>query len=341
MHYALTRKETPCPVCRSEAAHLLYNVTSEQAAQHFVLREVEPERFARLRQHIEALWKQSECDVVRCDNCEFCYSSPYVAGDMQFYELAYHRKSYPSWKWEHQLTYNALRTSGASRFRILEVGAGDGAFVRRIAPGLTAKENVTCTEFSTFGLDRIRAYGISCVAEDVRELSSKDLYGAFDVVCMFQVLEHMDRLDALFERIAWLAKRNASLFVSVPNPVRIEFTELNGGCLDMPPNHVGRWNRKCFEVLGERFGWSLAQHEIETSEGFISKAKNFSLYRYLLRRQQAPSLANRIEQIRSYRMRRLMQIMGVCLAAVSGLPSWLALRSDELGSSQWVHLKRS
>jgi SAM-dependent methyltransferase len=253
--------------------------------------------------------------------------------------LAYGGKGYRSWEWEHQLTYEALQAI-APGFRLLEIGAGEGAFVRRITPALTPKERVLCTEYSTLGLERIQAYGVQCLAKDVRDSEFGGYEGAFDVICMFQVLEHMDRLDELFARLALLAKPNASCFIAVPNPKRIEFSELHEGLLDMPPNHVGRWNRNCFELMGRRFGWKVERHEIETSEGFLSKVKNYSIYRYLLSRQRPQSLANRIERIRSRSFRRLIQVLGVCISVVSGIPSWPGLWPNSLGSSQWIHLRR-
>ncbi len=83
--YQLTPVEACCPVCTNEHNLLLYSVEAEQSAQHYVLRETAPERHDALRAHIEALWQQPTCDVVRCTACGFCFARPYVAGDERFY----------------------------------------------------------------------------------------------------------------------------------------------------------------------------------------------------------------------------------------------------------------
>lgn len=99
-----------CPICCTRDAHLLWHVSSRNwAAQHFVLQEKYPDRFADLVLHLEKLWGQSTCEVVQCNHCGFCYSYPYVAGDKRPHTLAYVRSGYPKWKWEFQMTYNVLR----------------------------------------------------------------------------------------------------------------------------------------------------------------------------------------------------------------------------------------
>src|SRR5687768_12175285 len=102
--YTLQPKKIDCPSCSSFNGLVLYTVDSEQAAQHFVLNEVDLDRHRRLRGHIEALWAQSMCDIVRCTGCGFCFADPFVAGDARFYDLAYQRSSYPQWKWEYERT---------------------------------------------------------------------------------------------------------------------------------------------------------------------------------------------------------------------------------------------
>ena len=126
--------QATCPVCRSEAARLLWAVTSSQAAQHFVLKERDAARYSELVSHIEGLWSGTRCEVVRCDVCGFCHSQPFIAGDARFYQLAYGEQTgYPKSKWEFQVTCDALAGCDHSHHTLLEIGAGDGAFIRAIA----------------------------------------------------------------------------------------------------------------------------------------------------------------------------------------------------------------
>ena len=336
--YKKIPKTIKCPICCANDACVLWRVSSRQAAQHFVLHEKYPERFSELVSHIEVLWGKRTCEIVRCNKCGFCYSSPYIAGDMRFYNLAYDRSGYPSWKWEFQLTYDVLRMFLKPEFTLLEIGAGDGAFVKRIAEEILPKENIFCTEFSEYGRHQIENLGLKCFSKDIRELQSVEFEGSFDVVCMFQVLEHMDRLDVLFQKLNWIMQKGGSLFIAVPNQRRIEFNELNGALLDMPPNHIGRWNEECFQEIGKQNGFHIEGYQVERSS-FSARVKQFITYRYLWKSQQSGSFENYVQRIKNRSLLRTFQMIGVAVNLIMATPAFTRNGFRE-GNSQWVHLTR-
>ena len=333
--YSLLPKEAKCPVCSTNKAHHLWSVTSKEAAQHFVLAEKYPERFSDLVSHIEVLWGKNTCEVVRCDNCAFCYSHPYIAGDAKFYDLAYIYSTYPSWKWEFQQTYDVLSKHSNSNIKFMEIGAGDGAFVKRVAENIVPKENIFCTEFSVYGREQIEKFGVKCMPVDFRTLSSPELMKNFDAVCMFQVLEHLDNLEPLFQKLNWLMKSGGSLFIAVPNGNRIEFNELNGALLDMPPNHIGRWNKKCFEIIGKQNGFRVEDYKMEEDD-FVAGVKEFAFYRLLRRSQKSGSFENRLFTIKNKSVFKLMKMMAFAVNLVLAIPVFTK-KESRLGSSQWVH----
>jgi SAM-dependent methyltransferase len=334
--YKQTPQKAKCPICCTDAAHLLWDVDSKKAAQHFILKEKSPNRSADLSLHIGNLWGQNTCEIVQCDRCGFCFSNPYVAGDERFYSLAYVRSSYPKWKWEFQVTYDVLSKKLCSNAKLIEIGAGDGAFIKRIMENILPKENILCTEFSEYGRNQIEKFGVSCLSEDVRYLSSAELEGSTDVICMFQVLEHMDKLDVLFQKLNWLLKRKGSLFIAVPNQNRIEFNELNGALLDMPPNHIGRWNKRCFEEIGRRYGFYIEDYKIE-NYSFASMANQFVKYRFLRNSQRSGTFSNKIQKIRNRYLLKMVQVIGFMINFIAALPV-LTKMNSKLGNSQWVHL---
>ena len=341
MHYDLTPVEARCPACHAERAERLYRVDAAQAAQHYVLREADPDRHAALRAHIAALWGQPTCDVVRCRACGFGFASPYVAGDARFYTLAYERTGYPVWKWEFARTLRALGEADLPPdVSLLEVGAGDGAFLRRVVPGRVAPERALATEFSDYGRRAIEALGVRAVAADVRDLEPASAGAPFDVICLFQVLEHLDRLDALMAHLNTLAAPDGRLFVGVPSAPRVAFNEHNGSLLDMPPNHVGRWTRAAFEALGARHGWRVEAAEVEP-EGRASRLRELVTYRYMRRRQDAASLANRVERLPRSAARRGLQAAVAAVYGLGAIPAAVRLARDPgLGVVLWVALRR-
>ena len=340
--YRMEPSTARCPACHATQSVVLYTVRAEEAAQHYVRRETDPDRHDALRAHIGVLWGAEAADVMRCTACGFGFAHPYVAGDESFYTLAYERTSYPDWKWEYEQTLGVLRSLQAGFDEppaLLEVGAGDGAFVKRVAPSLTPKERVVCTEYSAYGRREIERYGIECLDRDVRDLPLDTYGGRFDVICLFQVLEHLDRLDALFEHLGALAAVRGHLFLAVPNDQRIAFNERSGALLDLPPNHIGRWTREAFEAIAGRHGWRIEAHEIEP-EGPRAKAANFAEFRYMRVRQSAGALAQRAERLPQPIRRPAQAALAVAYAL--GRPRALAelVRTPGLGNHQWVHLSR-
>jgi SAM-dependent methyltransferase len=215
----------------------------------------------------------------------------------------------------------------------------NGAFIRKIAKEVLPKENIFCTEFSEYGRDQIESFGVKCVAKDIRELSDLEFENFADVICLFQVLEHMDRLDVLLEKLNWLLKPGGSIFIAVPNQNMIEFNELNGALLDMPPNHIGRWNKECFKTIGSRHNLHLADYQVEDT-ALASMAMQFINYRFLRNSQKSESFSNKLFRVElgTY-IDRTAQALGVAVNAVMAMPALLSLIEDKpnLGNSQWVH----
>jgi hypothetical protein len=119
----------------------------------------------------------------------------------------------------------------------------------------------------------------------------------------------------------------------------IEFNELNGALLDMPPNHIGRWNRRCFETVGNKHNLSMEDYQVETSD-LALMIRQFINYRFLHNCQNADSLSNKLRKIgiNSY-IGRTAQALGVAINAVMAAPALISLIKDKsnLGNSQWVH----
>ena len=301
-----------CPVCKSDTGTTLYSVNSEQAAQHFVRSELDPARHDKLKNEIERLWSGREARVIRCGQCEFCFSDPYAAGSAEFYATLLNAPSFPQWKWEFQITLETVQQLAAENknLTLLELGAGDGAFVRRSSPTPIQKDHILCTEYSAAGAEAIRQLGIACEMIDARALAAKDSCRTFDIICLFQVLEHLDSLDALWEAFNVLSHPGSHLFISVPNNRFIEFCETHGGLLDMPPNHIGRWNPKAFEMIGSSHGWRIVRHETEPAV-FLKIVRSFAENRYFRHRSVPGSIANRTTLIQNRNLRRAFGLADV------------------------------
>ncbi len=346
MTYALTPVTASCPACRHTDGRLLYTTMSAEATQHYVRLATDPARHEALQAHIETLWGKNEARLVRCDTCGLTFCDPFVAGDERFYTLAYERDTYPQHRWEFGVTRDDIarrRASGdlPASPRVLEVGAGDGAFVRTIAPSPVAAGQITCTEYSAYGRERLAAEGVRVLADDVRVLGPEH-DGAYDVIALFQVFEHMADLDALVGAFDRLLRPGGIVYVSVPNGLRIDLQEQCGGLLDMPPNHTGRWTRSAFEAFAGRHGWRVADHRVE-SDTRLARLRAHVEQRFMRSRQQEGTVAAALERLPLSRSaRRIAQGLWAVLHGIGSLgAAGPLLRHPDAGETQWAALERA
>ena len=327
-----------CPTCFSERLRTLYVVSSEEAAQGFVLREGSPARHRQLKEHINSLWGGDRCSVIQCLECDFAFADPFVSGDMFFYNLAYERSGYPNDKWEYRRTLREIAEGRLHADRVLEVGAGTGLFLDRLIESYVCRSGITALEFSDKSVKALRDKGYSVIQDDVLEAG---LEPGFNAIFLFQVLEHMNKLDERFDRLSSLLLDGGILFMAVPNPAWIDFNERNGSLLDMPPNHVGRRSERAFRAIGSRHGLHLDSHEVEPFS-LLEFVRMDIAFSYLRSSQQSGTIANRLRSFRSARFGKLLGGAAAVATAPRRLSVWRrAAKTPNLGISSWVKYTKS
>ena len=326
---------TSCPVCQSADTAPLTQISSAEAALHF-LADQNSERFAQLTATIEALWGQPSCRLCLCHECGFGFADPYVAGDGKFYELAFERASYPSDKWDFRRAIRAFGDHAIQPGRLLEVGAGFGFFLDMLRGHLTDRPAIVATEFGLPALEALRGKGIDARQQDLRALDAEP----FDVLCAFQVVEHLDDLAGLAAAMKRLIVPGGYAMITVPNAALIRFNAENGSLLDMPPNHIGTWSPGALERLGKNAGMVVVELDTEPASlaGFIKTDIAFS---YLRRAQLPGSLAHWSRRQRAKPYGKALG-MGLALAyAPLRIPVWLkAAKRSDLGGSTFILLRK-
>lgn len=330
-------KTSCCPVCSSEQLVTLNNFSAEDAAQHFVCREGSPERNKSLADHIRDLWGGNYCSVRQCLNCEFGFSDPFVAGDLIFYNLAAERSFYGNEKWEYSRTVAELSDTDFKAERVLEVGAGFGFFLDKIVDVHVAASGVTALEFGDRAVSALRDKGYAAIQEDVR---TAKLEPGFDAIFMFQVLEHLDNLNALFNRLHSLLRPGGLFFIAVPNSRNTRFAEQNGSLLDMPPQHIGRWSEPAIKTVGERHGLHLDRLEIQpfSLKEFV---KTDVIYSYLRTAQKAGTLANWSRSLRSARYGMLLGGATAAAYAPRRVNVWRRAAKARIGGALWAEYRKT
>ena len=333
-----------CPACGCAAPpKKKFSVAADEAAQHFVLAEADQIGHARLVDHICSLWHSSSCEIVECINCRLGFAWPFVAGDGEFYNLAWPHSDYPKTKWEFSTTVDALAKADNGDKRALEIGSGFGYFLKHVSPRFFDQRNIVAIEYNDTASARLKANGYTVFQKDIRSEEFDKFDKAFDCVFMFQVLEHMDDLDELVVRLRFVTKEHADVFVAVPNPKLVEFNERHGSLLlEMPPNHISCWKEKSFVAFGAKAGFDVLEFQ-EEPMSWLAFLKQDILFSYLQRCQRSGSLENRIRSKRKTSFRRTEEAVLAVLASPRRFRAWIAaaLGGLGLGGSVWVHLRRN
>ncbi|MFL5844108.1 MAG: class I SAM-dependent methyltransferase [Solirubrobacteraceae bacterium] len=251
-----------CPVCGAPDAQTHLEIDVAEAARGFAAGapgvspgDVEP--------ILRRLWGDAGARVLTCRRCGFGFADPQVAGDAAFYTLLYgNAPSYPADRWEFAQTMRALE--GAPTGRLLEIGAGDGRFLRHAR---AAGWETLAVELGAAAVAALRADGYPVEEASIDELAGQERHrGAHDAVCLFQTLEHLAAPREALTRLASLLAPGGRLFVSVPNGPHVLAQEALTQMLDLPPNHVGRWTPEALRIAGEAAGLAVVAVEEEPAD---------------------------------------------------------------------------
>lgn len=274
------REIITCPVCKKENNKVLYRVNSTDVADHFVKFNKE-QKYNKLKIAVENVWGGDKCSFYYCNDCGFCFAVPFIAANNNYYNILYSNSDYyPRWKWEFEVTLQKIHSlvlgnKIPNKFKMLEIGAGNGSFVEKIIEKFKGEPKIICVEYSESGCNAINRLNIDCFSKDIRVINN-DAFHSFDVICMFQILEHLDDLDNYFKQLSNISNENCNLFISVPNFEHRSFFDSYNFIEDLPPHHVSRWNKNNLKIIGENFGWELANYKKEpfNYDAFIKKFRN-------------------------------------------------------------------
>jgi SAM-dependent methyltransferase len=140
--------------------------------------------------------------------------------------------------------YHWAIASLPARGKLLDVGCGEGVFVNY------ARNK----GFEAYGIDfsheSIEAgkklYNLnSLFTATLQEVQEKTGIPQFDIITLFEVLEHLDDPRAFLSEVSQLLKKDGSLVVSVPYRKKWPVREFN----DYPPHHLTRWTERSLTAL--------------------------------------------------------------------------------------------
>jgi SAM-dependent methyltransferase len=182
-----------------------------------------------------------------CPSCDLRFFYPAIAGPPSFYEELQQRHWYFEGEREEFAWGKEKIGSSAS---VLEIGAGDGNFARVLDTC-----NYRGLEFTPKAVELGRQKGIELTEESIEDHSAR-AGQTYDVVCAFQVLEHVPDVHSFLEASLSCLKPGGHLLLAVPSA-----DSFLPSCVNlfqnMPPHHLTWWSDRSLISIGRVFGLIL------------------------------------------------------------------------------------
>lgn len=234
-----------CPLCGGKLA-----VASKPYAASDVLALWE--RSGRRFPHeVSASFAGYEPTVLyRCSQCGVGLFRPTWAASRAFYDAlqASSDTYYLQEKWEYGWAIPKVRPGDA----VLDVGCGAGRFLE-----LVRSRGAKGVGIETAPSARAQAISRGFDVYDVNVAEDSATVGRdFDVVCAFQVLEHVPDPVAFAEALVACTRAGGTIVVAVPN-AEGSLRWLGDQCSDLPPHHLSRWSACALKAPARRLGLSV------------------------------------------------------------------------------------
>jgi SAM-dependent methyltransferase len=197
-----------------------------------------------------------EIGLFECQRTGYRFWRPEsIAGDEAFYRYlaGLWPDYYRSERWEYPLVRDRLRETD----RLLEVGCGRGFFLRSIEDRIKTALGL---EFNAEAIDgKVTRVDIANMPVD---RLARAQAGRFDVVCSFQVLEHVVNPHAFLAACFNCLRPGGLLILSTPNHESAMLANREDA-FDLPPHHMGYFSAAVYRRVAELFGARIESIQVE------------------------------------------------------------------------------
>ena len=220
-----------CPSCSQEKVEKIESIPTRLIQEYYAENGVD---VGYLFENVENL------DRYQCGECGLQFFRPVVLGDDRYY------RSMQQGDWyylEEKPEYDYVAKWIGAEDRVLDVGSGRGAFSRKI--GSPFYQGL---EFSQSAVELAAKEGVNVIPESVED-HARSHAGQYDVVCVFQVLEHVAHPKEFLEGCVACLKKGGKLAIAVPNSR--SFLEWRRNYLNIPPHHQLLWSERSLSKLAQ------------------------------------------------------------------------------------------
>jgi 2-polyprenyl-3-methyl-5-hydroxy-6-metoxy-1,4-benzoquinol methylase len=241
---------------------LLYKISKQELIEKYkVESKIDITKFLATNEFIS---------LYECESTGYRFFYPFdIAGDGDFYEkLEQIPWYYANWKWDYDVAKNYI----SSNTRVLDIGCGEGKFLSYL------KSSKGCIveglELNEHALKIAVKNNISVFNQTIQEYSNLNKEN-YDVVTLFQVLEHISNVDEFLKSAIEVVRPKGLLIIAVPNndPYYLKYEKDH--FLNLPPHHMGWWNKGSLEKIAQIYNLELIKIVKQPLEHYSSYTKNF------------------------------------------------------------------
>ena len=200
----------------------------------------------------------TEIQLYNCNDTGYRFYHPDgIWGDGLFYEELQKNNNwyYAKDRWEHRKGIELI----SDKDKVLEIGCGDGVFLEMLKK--KGVQHMEALELNESAVAKLNGQGYKVHNETIEIFASKNA-NTYDVVCFFQVLEHIHDIKSFLDGALLTLKKGGRMIIAVPhnNPYLLRY-DINH-TLNLPPHHAGLWNQQAFENLQKFFDITLTHLSI-------------------------------------------------------------------------------
>ena len=239
------REQNICPLCNTVGTVRIETVDTSDIIKHYM-----QDGF-----NSEYLFKNTKTiKLYQCPNCGLKFFHPTISGDSPYYS---HLQK-ESWYFDRADRYEY---EYASKFikkqdKVLDIGCGKGEF----------RKYINCDyyqglDFSEEAIKLALEENANIKNESVQE-HAKYNQEKYDVVVLFEIIEHLDNFKEILEAGLKCLKPNGLLIISAPNNDGF-IKNAENNFLNMPPHHLLQWNKKSLLYLAHSFNLDIKKVKFE------------------------------------------------------------------------------
>lgn len=227
-----------CPLCNEEK----YIRLSEEPVQKVINRYKELYAI-----NVDDYFDGEILELRQCIKCGLEYYPAGKEGDEKFYEaFSKFDGYYQHDKYEYSYLLRKIREINPQS--VLEIGCGNGYFLDHLKDCF----DVRATEHNPAAIRALEAKGIQLDEENKK----------YDLVCSFQVMEHVKDLGQFMQWLMTKLNPNGYFFCAVPNPDSTYLQEVFQP-IDMPPHHMSHIHKDTLYKMGELFDMEVIDYFAE------------------------------------------------------------------------------